>query len=104
MESTGENVVPGGLKAGAAARWPVGCLGMIALVLGVESLVSARRARFQDVTSVTWELSARSAGGEAARCEVLGFGDSLLKFGFNPLVLERETGRSAWNLAVNAGR
>jgi hypothetical protein len=35
---------------------------------------------------------------------VLGFGDSLLKFGLLPAVVERRTGLPTYNLSVNAGR
>ena len=87
-----------------AGRWPWGLLGMLALVCGVESSVARHGDEFLDMTSVTWALSDRAVRAEAPGSGVLCFGDSLLKFGLDPAEIERSTGETAYNLAVNAGR
>src|SRR5262249_9760729 len=53
-----------------------------------------------DPTFLAWRTAARAARREARRAEVLCFGDSLVKLGVLPRVLERRTGRSAYNLAT----
>jgi len=85
-------------------RGPRGFLGMIALILAVEAAIAGHRLEFLDPVSVTWALSDRAAGREALESPVLCFGDSLLKFGFRPGVVEARAGRKAFNLAVVAGR
>jgi hypothetical protein len=91
-------------RATGAGRWPWGLLGLFALVWVVESSVARHRFGFLDLTSVTWVMTDRAARREAMACEVLCFGDSLSKFGIVPAVIERRTGKPAYNLAVNAGR
>jgi hypothetical protein len=85
------------------ARWPGGLIGLVGLVLIVDGLL----ARFEDpffttVWATDWRLTARAAGREALGREVLCFGDSLVKFGVLPRVIEARAGRSAYSLAINA--
>jgi hypothetical protein len=86
-------------------KWPLGLLGMISLVWGAESCLWVHHLNWLDITSLTWALSGRAADrGEVVWSDVLCFGDSLLKFGLLLGVIERRTGRRAYNLGVNAGR
>src|SRR5262249_34595359 len=51
-----------------------------------------------------WRTTGRAASGnEVRRSEVLCFGDSLVKHGIYPLILEASLGRPAFNLAIPAG-
>lgn len=87
---------------GIAARWraaPWGLIGAVILIVGVERKVSRHRADVTTETAACWAFAAASAGGEAARSEILGFGDSLIKYAFQPQVIEARTGRKAFNLA-----
>ena len=90
-------------KSGGSRR-PWGFLGMVVLVLSVETTLARHRFDFLDPVGVSWALSERAAGGEPGRSSVLCFGDSLLKFGFRPGMIEARSGQSAYNLAVIAGR
>lgn len=82
---------------------PWGMVGMLALVCGVERSISRHRADVTTETASNYEFAATSAVGEALGSEILGFGDSLMKFGFLPKVIEARTGRRAYNLAAYGG-
>ncbi len=86
-----------------AHRLPRGFLGMLALVAAVELTISARRLDFTTVWADDWHLSASAATRKAKGRDVLCFGDSLIKCGVLPRVIEARTGLRAYNLAVNAG-
>jgi hypothetical protein len=87
----------------APLRLPRGMLGMLALVAAAELFVARHALDFTPLEGWDWKLARRAADREAPRCEVLCFGDSLLKFGLHPPVLERRTGRRAYSLAVCRG-
>jgi hypothetical protein len=81
---------------------PGGFAGMFCLVLAVEALIGRRLA---DLSSYH-VLNARYAGAQARRgavgSDVLCLGDSQVKFGVDPVVIERRSGRRAFNLAIAA--
>jgi hypothetical protein len=52
----------------------------------------------------SWQSAFRSASGDESRAEILCFGDSLIKLGILPRVLEARLGQSAYNLAVLGGQ
>ena len=87
-----------------SGRRPCGLLGMVGLALAVELTV----ARDQDVELTTVWASGWSYCGSMARraggCAVLCLGDSLVKFGVAPPVLERRLGGPALNLAMCVGQ
>lgn len=90
-----------------AVRWgeiPRAFLGMIALVAVVEGAVGLHPVEFSNYMALSWRFAAEAAPGPGARAEVLGFGDSMVKFGVQPPVLERRLGRPAYNLAVYGGQ
>ena len=92
-----------GTGAGGSRRGgiPGGLIGMLALVVGVERFVADHPFGFTgDPQRLAWRMSERAIRGEAARAEVLCLGDSLVKFGILPRVLEAGLGRSAYNLAI----
>jgi hypothetical protein len=99
------HIDPGGLPTRAKrSRVPGGFLGMLVLIVCFERFV----ARHEDVSFTTnvaasWKQAGKAAQNEARRCEVLCFGDSMLKFGIAPRVIEARTGLSAYNLAVYGG-
>jgi hypothetical protein len=81
----------------------MGLLGAIALVIAAESFVASHEAeRFTTNTAASWRQTGRAAG-KASRCDVLCFGDSMVKFGLSPAVIEARTGWSAYNLAPYGG-
>ena len=85
------------------SRLPLGLLGMIVMTWAVESSLERAGDGFLDVTGLSWRASARAAWAEAVDSEVLCFGDSLVKFGIAPRLIEEHSGVPAYNLALNAG-
>ncbi len=86
-----------------ARRFPRGLLGMIALVALAEATIAARHLDFTTVWADDWRLAARAAREKTRGRDVLCFGDSLVKYGVMPRVIEARTGLKSYNLAVNAG-
>lgn len=89
-----------------ARRWPAGLLGAVALIALVDGMIAripfdaGPRSRLDS----SWHATIRCAGGPAASAEILCFGDSLMKLGIVPRILESRLGRSAFNLSVVGGQ
>jgi hypothetical protein len=83
---------------------PRGLLGCLVLALLVELGIASNPLRFRHLWNWDWWLTARAATRAATRCEVLCFGDSLVKFGVLPSVLEARLGGRAYNLSLSAGQ
>jgi hypothetical protein len=74
---------------------------MLGLVLAAERFVARHEANFAGNTMVLgWRDGHRAARDEAARADLLCLGDSLMKLGVLPRVLEAGLGRPAYNLAA----
>jgi hypothetical protein len=84
-------------------RIPYGLLGMLGLVVAIELTISGRRLDFTTVWADDWRRAGVAATRQAIGREVLCFGDSLVKMGVLPRVIEARTGLKSYNLAVNAG-
>jgi hypothetical protein len=84
-------------------RRPAGLLGMLVLIVVVEALIATRRADLVNAWCDDWRLSAQAAVTKAKEAEILCFGDSLVKYGVFPRVIEARTGLKAYNLAVSGG-
>jgi len=76
---------------------------MLALVAVVEVLVGSHRADFAPPWAEDWRFATWAAERRAAGSDVLCFGDSLVKYGVLPRVIEAKTGLKAYNLATSAG-
>ncbi len=77
---------------------------MIALIALVEGVVGRYPVEFSNYMACSWRFAAEAARGTGARAEVLVFGDSMVKLGVQPPVLERRLGRPSYNLAVFGGQ
>ncbi|MGE3818549.1 MAG: hypothetical protein AB7I30_03885 [Isosphaeraceae bacterium] len=84
-----------------ASRVPLGLLGMLGMVLLVESAVAERWESFTDPVAFSWRYSLDEAD-RAGGFDVLCLGDSLAKHGLVPPVMTSVNGRSARNLAAAA--
>ncbi|MDR3632400.1 MAG: hypothetical protein P4L84_01110 [Isosphaeraceae bacterium] len=82
---------------------PAGFLGMLALVLLIESFASQWCALETRSAGFDWWLTNRRAQYLSAHHEVLCFGDSQMKLDVQPEVVEPLLGRSVLNLSVIAG-
>jgi hypothetical protein len=88
----------------AWARLPWGLLGTIVLVWAVESFVSRHFPDLASSYSQEWRKTGRNIRHEAPRSEILCFGDSLVKVGVAPRVLEQRLGKCVFNFALSAGQ
>ena len=82
------------------SRVPYGFLGMIAIVVLVEVLLARRPIAISTVASWNRQFSAESASLRSPGHDVLFFGDSLIKLGLVPKIIEDDSGQSAFNLAA----
>lgn len=107
---------------GAAARWffqfarsarnhrtsrlPHGLIGMVGLVIAIECAVSQLGSvdTCRSQRPLSWRQSCDSVADSEAKADILCFGDSLVKLGVLPRVIEESLGLSAYNLAVLAGQ
>ena len=89
---------------GRKGRVPMGLVGTIALVVAVERGMDALPPEFAASSALMdWRAAGREARGEEVRrSRVLCFGDSLVKLGIYPSILEAGLGRPAYNLALPA--
>jgi hypothetical protein len=87
-----------------ALRMPLGFLGLLALVAGIERFLTIHESDFDPDVVWDWKVSARAACRKAPGHEILCFGDSTAKLAVQPRVIEAQVGRSAYNLAVAGGQ
>ncbi len=85
------------------ARLPWGLAGMIGLVVLVEGFLAHHPDRFGLPSWGDWSSAAHAARDEAIGAEVLLFGDSQVKLGVQPRVMEARLGGRVRSLAVSAG-
>ena len=88
----------------APGVWPRGLVGMLVLVAAVEVAVAAHALDFTRFPIDDWRVHGRAARASAPGCDWLCFGDSLMKFGVVPRVLEARLGGRAYNLALCDGQ
>ena len=81
-----------------SCRWD--CSGRSALVIAIEGLIGDKGDRLASYQGLGARFAAAGASNEAPGCGVLGLGDSVMKFGFDPAEVERGLGVKAYNLAV----
>ena len=89
-------------SAGATLPW--GLLGMLTLLWAAESFVSRHHPDLAPSYSLEWRKTSRNVRHEAPRTEIVCFGDSLVKVGVAPRVLERRLGKRTFNFALSAGQ
>jgi len=87
----------------ARCALPWGFLGMAVLVLATELYVGGNGSLFSNPLGLEWRFAAHAARVNAPSCEVLCFGDSLMRYGIVPKVLETILGKPAYNLALSGG-
>src|SRR4051794_38632096 len=81
-------------------RWPLGLLGALALVALFETGLTSDPLRFTDTASLSWRLGIEAIPQEAKRCEVACLGDSLVKIGVLPEVVEAGSGMTTYNFGM----
>ena len=76
---------------------------MLTLMMAVEVVVGNHRADYAPAWAEDWRFARWAAERQATDCQVLCFGDSLVKYGVLPRVIEAESGLKAYNLATSGG-
>jgi hypothetical protein len=66
----------------------------------IECVVTRCRLDLTDPVSLNWRYSAQAVKATSAGCDLLILGDSLVKHGLLPSVIEHETGRRTVNLSA----
>jgi hypothetical protein len=86
--------------------WPFGLVGMLVTVAAFESFIECHRDRFMTAHELDWMSSGQAAtrSQRVRSAGLLCFGDSMLKFGLSPRILENTLGRSAYSLALLDGK
>jgi hypothetical protein len=83
-------------------RWPIGLIGMIAMLLVIEIGLGRRDHQLEPVLPTEWR-EANHAARLARKSTVVALGDSLIKNGVLPSVVEQHLapGRTTYNLAAS---
>src|SRR5271163_2053591 len=74
--------------AGRRSAIPWGVAGMIGLIVAIECFVSRNWLDFTDPVSLSWRYSAEAVRTDSSGRELLCLGDSLVKHGLIPRVIE----------------
>lgn len=82
---------------------PQGMLGAVLLIVLTERYVARHALEFVRPENWEWRLSARESRRQALKADVLGFGTSMVKMSVLPNVIEAQSGRRVYNLAVCGG-
>jgi hypothetical protein len=91
-------------RASFATAIPWGLLGMLGLVLAVESFVEHHHPDLAPPYSLEWRKTVGNVRREGPRSEIACFGDSLVKVGVAPRVLEERLKKRTFNFALSAGQ
>ena len=89
-----------GAAVGRRTATPWGVAGMIGLIVAIECFVARNWLDFTDPVSLSWRYSAAAIQTESRGCDLLCLGDSLIKHGLLPGVIEEGTGRRTANLSA----
>jgi hypothetical protein len=79
---------------------------MASIVLAIEWLVAHLTSGSlpHSRVALSWQYADQSARGRESKCDIICLGDSLVKLGILPRVLEAGSGASACNLAILGGQ
>src|SRR4051794_4336644 len=85
-------------------KTPWGVVGAIVAILAVELGFENHDLGLTRPECINWRFSRKAAIKKSPGCDVLCLGTSMVQGGVLPRVIEQETGRKTYNLAVCAGR
>jgi hypothetical protein len=88
----------------APSGWPWGAIGMVVLLVICESFVARCCDGFADPAAMDWNQGRKRAAKDARAARVLCFGDSQVKLGVVPRVIQDRTGLRSYNLALIGGQ
>ena len=102
-DSAGETRMPFSLRE-TVRKIPRGFLGMLVLVGLCEAYLSTHELKFSRIEAEDWKASAKIAKQSLPPGGILILGDSQVKFGMMPLLMESKLGQPAQCLAVQGGQ
>jgi hypothetical protein len=91
---------PHGLSPKPQSAIPWGAAVMVILIVMIECLVTRCQLDLTDPVSLNWRFSAQAVKAKSAGCDLLVLGDSLVKHGLLPNVIEHDTGWRTVNLSA----
>ncbi len=86
------------------SAWPLGLIGMMVLVVGVERTIARRDTDLSTMFAMEWRANGNAAYKQAPKVDILCLGTSVTRMGVAPTILEEKLGRSAYNLALSGGQ
>jgi hypothetical protein len=94
--------MPGSRELSLSSRSsiPWGAAGMLAILVVVELFVDRHWLDLTDPVSLSWRYSAQAAESDLRDCQLLCLGDSLVKHGLVPSVIERTSGQKTVNISA----
>ena len=99
---SGATATPAKVRGRAAA--PRGLLGMIGILILLESFLNGHDLNFTAPWDWDWRTTGKLTARRQGKADILLFGDSLMKFGVMPKVIQQRSGRSAYNFALHTGQ
>jgi hypothetical protein len=101
----GDSPIPMAPNRGRRAGWPLGLIGMLALVGLAERYIAHQgKLDFSSRPSLEWALQARHIQREASKAQLACFGTSLMRLGISPLVLSNRLGLRSYNFALSGAQ
>ena len=99
-------MIQGSDRAGASrkGRIPFGFLGALVLILAVEQAIVHHKMASVGGSQWSYEVARARADSGVPSTSVLCFGDSLLKQGLAPTVIEAKSGLRTYNFAIAGGQ
>jgi hypothetical protein len=85
------------------AQYPGAFFGLVGLVLAVEAFVATHEHSYVRPEQWDWQYRGRAAARNLERYQVLCFGDSQVKGGVQPRLIEARIGKAAYSLAPSGG-
>ena len=89
---------------GRARRAPWGLVGMLILVGLIELTLAGHDLRFTYVWHWDWRVYGKAIARKARDRDLLLLGDSLVKFGVIPRIVQERSGLQSWNGAIHVGQ
>lgn len=81
-------------------RPPLGLLGALVLILGVEWFVARHKADVMGASLKSVDRTREIAARKVRDCELMAFGDSMVKHSLSPKVIKNRTGLKGYNFAL----
>lgn len=91
-------------RASRARMRPSGLLGMLIAITAIELVVAHHKLDLTPIVGIDWNQVGRRLERSVRENEILCFGDSMIRHGVLPRVIQQRTGRRCLSLAVAAGQ